>query len=71
MPTRVTIVVDVEEDAMLHAKIMDFCRDNRLGRYTEQLVHDAIQKGAIVNEIRSGRADISYGPIPKEFKKSI
>lgn len=55
---RVNIVLTLEEDPELHEHIHHLCVEHRLGRMTEQLIHDAVQEGAIVEEIRAGRADI-------------
>lgn len=57
---RVHITMDVYEIPGLHDALRAFVVEHDLGKQQEELMHEAIEQGALLDGIMSGRADIHY-----------
>lgn len=58
MTRKIYIVVTLEEDQELHDAMSAFCNKHNLNGFQRDMTHDALFLGAIMSEIRYGRADI-------------
>ncbi len=57
---RVQITMDVVEVPGLHEATRAFCLENDLSKFQEDMMHEAIETGALLDGIRNGRVDIHY-----------
>ena len=62
---RVQVVCEVNEDDELRANLCELLRQAGHGGITLDLVCDAVMQGSIIQEMKTGRADVHVEPIRK------